>query len=333
MSALDWLDVLPPTPRRLLLGGTGISLAAASLLLDPLSVPPEHHTPIAAGVAGVVGLGWGLAWLGLARPALQRRQRAAEASAEDRARDRGLLAKQATKHRRTSLRGDASLIESDPGFCLPAFLDAVVALHTAAAEVPITCGPASVEVVRWAPDRTRVDVLVGYARDDRTPRAARITVSRPPDASSPPPDAQGSLPEGAWALDQIVELDALPPPALAPAPGLAAARRALLLRAEAFDLDGFEALIAEINDALDGEDATTGALEAYTTPGGLRAVRWWQTNNTLPTTDTEITWLEVEEDGWYERIEIRCGDRLLGLLRPSGQPDAPWQLWRLRGVV
>ncbi|HHO49472.1 MAG TPA: hypothetical protein ENK18_01050 [Deltaproteobacteria bacterium] len=332
MSALDWLDVLPTLPRRLLLGGTGLGLAIPTLWLDPLVPDPELHTAIALAVVGGLGLGWAGAWLGLARPVLAQQRLDAAASADARARDRGLLAKAATGRRGPALQGVAALSMDDPGFCLPASLDAIVALHTAASGAPIVGGPASLEAVRRQKDRIEVDVVAGYTEEGGGGRAVRLTASRPAGATSPPPDAQGAIPEGTWSLDRAVALDRLPAPSLKPDPGLAAARRALLLRAEAFDLDGFEALVAEINDVVDRADATTEALEAYTTPGGLRSVRWWHSSAELPQAGAGITWLEVEEDGWYERIEIRCGDRLLGLLRPSGQPEEPWRLWRLRGA-
>ena len=68
------------------------------------------------------------------------------------------------------------------------------------------------------------------------------------------------------------------------------------------------------------------SLTPYCTPEGLDAVRWWRAGAGLPGTaqgeGAEQVWLEVEEDGWYERIEVQCGARVLGLLRPSGDPSA-----------
>ena len=41
-----------------------------------------------------------------------------------------------------------------------------------------------------------------------------------------------------------------------------------------------------------------------------------------------IRWLEVELDGWYERIEVVHDGWWTSLLRPAGQAGAPWKVWR-----
>ena len=78
--------------------------------------------------------------------------------------------------------------------------------------------------------------------------------------------------------------------------------------------------------------ATTIDLAPYCTPTGLTELRWWRAWG-LPNAEGELQWLEVQQDGQYERMEVQRGARVLGLLRAAGHPEAPWQVWRLRSAA
>ncbi|MCA9493160.1 MAG: Tim44 domain-containing protein [Myxococcales bacterium] len=113
---------------------------------------------------------------------------------------------------------------------------------------------------------------------------------------------------------------------IAPDPEVAAARRALLAREPAFDADDFIAIAHRVSDAIDEGDASVAdAL-------GRADLAWWRTRG-LPASGEEVTWLDARVDGRDERVELRCGDRVLSLRRRVGELAAPWLLWRLRSAV
>ncbi|MCB9685163.1 MAG: Tim44 domain-containing protein [Alphaproteobacteria bacterium] len=113
---------------------------------------------------------------------------------------------------------------------------------------------------------------------------------------------------------------------IAPDPDVAAARRALLAREPTFDADDFVAIAHRVSDAVDDGDLSV-ADEL-----GRADLAWWRTRS-LPAAGDEVTWLDARVDGHDERVELRCGDRVLSLRRRVGELASPWLLWRLRSAV
>ncbi|MBX2799188.1 MAG: hypothetical protein KTR31_16055 [Myxococcales bacterium] len=322
-----WFEAITPAVRLALIGATFAALGASSFLLGPH--PDPGRLTVVAGILGATLAVWILTWLTLARPVLQQRRASLEADAAAWARDRGVLAADALgAEAQAAIGGLRALAARDPEFCLPAFLDRVLALFTEDRGPQTALGPVSIEEVELDDHLVTVSVQLASHDPAGAPTFHRVVVQRPDDARSGTPDGDY---DGSWRKTRVETLPSLTAPRTTPDPGLAPARRALLLRAEAFDLEGFEALIAEINGLLDRPDATVDEVASYATSRGAQAIRWWHATG-MPAADDELVWLEVEEDGWYERIEVLCGRRLLGLLRPSAQPEAPWRLWRLRGT-
>ena len=324
MVSLTWLNDVAPGPRWALIGATAWALALGTV----------YEAGTAAAMALMVGLVavWTGVWAFVARPAAAARQERLARQEAHQARDRGILAERVMAGAREGTHSGSlsSLAAMDPAFSLPLFLARVgrmVAAQVGSHEVLV--GPAVVERVEVLGSRVQVTLAVPIAAPQGS-GARRVVVSRPTSARTPPPASS----EVSWSLGEVAPLDAMPEVAIPVSGSLAAARRALLARAEAFDLEGFEVLIAQLQELLGASGATPAGLTPYCTPEGLDAVRWWRAGAGLPGTaqgeGAEQLWLEVEEDGWYERIEVQCGARVLGLLRPSGDPSAPWQLWRVR---
>lgn len=220
-------------------------------------------------------------------------------------RDRGILARRALK-----------MVEDDPSFSLP---DVAETLRSTLLPTklggPVELGP----VVRVPPSHDTPDTLelvVAY-RTPATTGVGRAVLGRHGED---------------WVLrrfDQPVDLpDDLPHPS----PWLAANRRVLLARSEAFDLPAFEALVEHVNALLDDPATDDAALRPWATPTGLSSVRWWSARGGLPAAEGPIEWVAVLEDAWYERVDLRAGDRVLGLLRRAGAPAEPWRLWRIRSA-
>ncbi len=306
MALLGWLDVLPSGARRGLLAATAVGLGAPSATLGMSGLDPIGQDVVAGGAVLVVGVLWLGAFFGLARPELERREREAAEARVRREHDPGLLA----------AAGPVDLL--DPAFSLPVLHEIVLA----------RVGQG--DVVRVIDVRRVKDGTVLVALVEAPGRCRRVQVSRAPDAVSPSPDRATEEGAGGWRVTALEDVERPPDPPIAPSPTVPAARRALLARAEAFDLEAFEALLDELCDALQRVGETPDAAEPYTTVSGARALEFWRSSGGLPPLGDDHTWLEVEEDGWYERIEIRSGACVLGLLRPSGEPDAPWRLWRVR---
>jgi hypothetical protein len=319
-----WLDALPPGPRRVLLGVT----AAALLLGTALSgvAAPGARDGIALGVVLGLAGAWAGVWVWLGRPAVARRQAARLAEEDERARDRGLIVSSAAPPERTGLQ---AVVARDPGFSLPVLHDLVRALHRRTTGAEAVHGPIRVLDARIEGERTRLSVLVRASRPDGAAICRILRLSRPTGTASLPPEPVAAGADGGWRVDAAEDVEAPPEPPIIADPAMPAARRALLLRAEAFDLGAFEALVDEIDAALDHAGGDP-AVAPYTTPSGAECVRWWAAGEGIPPSEPPTEWIAVEEDGWSERIEVRRGARVLGLLRRAGQPDAPWQLWRLR---
>jgi hypothetical protein len=65
------------------------------------------------------------------------------------------------------------------------------------------------------------------------------------------------------------------------------------------------------------------------TADGQADLAYWRAVG-LPSDVGAIEWLEVGQDGWFDRIERALGARVLSLRRTAGEADAPWELWRVR---
>ena len=76
-------------------------------------------------------------------------------------------------------------------------------------------------------------------------------------------------------------------------------------------------------------DAGDDAVGPYLTPDGALDLAYWRIVG-LPTGGEDVEWLEIEQDGVYDRVELRVGRRVLSLRRPAARTEAPWELWRLR---
>lgn len=301
MHLYTLLDRWPASSRTVLLAMTGSALAIATVGLPfvPLSGLAYDAAVVALLIAllaawAAVGFGFGVE----APPDV------VEASV----RHRALIAGQ-WQERRPDL---ASLPEVDPAFSLITWTDAI---HEAlSASVEGTLGPLTVEQV----DGRDVSVWVAQQVDGEL-QGVRATLRRADERFT------------------YVDHELLPYPQ-APTvhdPDWPAARRALFARAEALDPHGFETLFEAINAEIDrvaANEETSAEDATYLSPQGLRCVTFWARGAGLPPAG-DIAWLSVEEDAWHERIEVRCGARVLGLCRRAGQPDAPWRLWRLRTVA
>lgn len=252
--------------------------------------------PAALGIAGATAAalfgGW---WLAL-------RERAAAPAVDPLSeRHRGILARQAL-----------AWVEEDPSFSLPDVVERLRdVLLPRQLGGPVEIGP----VTRVPPTTDSVDTLeivVAY-QTPATSSSALVVLGRDGDD---------------WAIRRMETADGPLSPA-APSPWITANRRALLARSEAFDRAGFEAMATRISELLDQPDVVDGELRPWTTPTGLSSIRWWRDHGGLPAANGPLTWLAVYEDAWYERVDLRCGDRCLGLLRRAGDPAAPWALWRV----
>lgn len=214
-------------------------------------------------------------------------------------RDRGILARRALK-----------LVEDDPSFSLPDLVEQLRdELLPTKLGGPVDIGP--VDRLPPTPDTPdQLELRVAY-QTPATSDTALVVLGRI---------------HGQWAITDMQTGAAPPTTAATPSPWVVANRRALLARSEAFDQAGLEALVARISALLDEDGAD---LSPYTTATGGSSVRWWRANGGLPATSGALAWVAVLEDAWYERVDLRHGDRVLGLLRTAGEPEAPWKLWRV----
>jgi len=309
MALWSWLDDLPAAPRLALLAGSAVGLGVPTLTVS--------SDLAAIGFVAGVAAAWGAAWWGIARP------RAHARTLQDQQREthwveaRSLLGADAVHDRH---RGLDALTTRDPAFSLPVFHAIVQRMVPDSALVQIAS-------VRVADGQTEVQTIVTGETGSR-----HVLLRRAEDAHSPPPEeiADGA---GGWQIVSTRPGDAPPFPSTAPDPWLPASRRALLARGEAFDAEAFDAVLGEVGAALDHAASTGQVPESYLEPTGTRAVKHFIEGPGLPAGGEASTWLEVEEDGWFERIEVRQGSRILGLARRAGQPEAPWKLWRLRALT
>lgn len=281
-----------PPPIRWTAVGTALGAAVAG------TVVPAQGTA-ALGVVGAVAGGLaGLWWFGVAS---RRSPHSVDPLSE---RDRGILARRAMQ-----------MVEDDPGFSLPRLVEELRAeLLPTRLGGPVEIGP----VERLPPSTADLDTLelvVPYQTAARS-GVAVLALER-----------RGEH----WSIRELRDVPELPRPAVHPSPWVIGNRRALLARSEAFDLEAFEAHVRQIDDVLERAESDA-ELRPYTTPIGLSSIRWWRDHGGLPARGEALTWVDVVEDAWYERVDLQLGDRVLGLLRPTASPHEPWRLWRLRGA-
>lgn len=293
MSALDELR---PQARLPLLGATGLVLVGATVWAATTTAPPLLVD------VGLVALAAGLAaaW----REAFRRFRSPPPLPSHERLRAVRLAAR--PDHGSTAWNDRMAAL--DPSFSAPV-LDR--ALRTLAGDGP--WGPPVVESVAF-PEGEVVLTAVVPGRPD----SVRLTVSRPIGVPLSRPESV----EHGWRAGVRSVVPGTAPVALPPAdPGMAAARRALLLRDPSFDVDDFSAYLRELRaevaagrtDRLD--PAGRACLEVYGTPPRARD-------------DAQVRWLEVELDGFFERIEVEHDGWWTSLARRVGDPSAPWKVWR-----
>jgi hypothetical protein len=79
-------------------------------------------------------------------------------------------------------------------------------------------------------------------------------------------------------------------------------------------------------------DADPAALRALCTPGMANAATALHEalGSALPDDPSveHVHLVDVGADGWYDLAELTCGQVALAFLRPSGESEAPWLLWR-----
>ncbi|MEO0604360.1 MAG: hypothetical protein AAF211_23190 [Myxococcota bacterium] len=301
MNVYALLEGWPRASRTGLLVATGGGLAVATVTLPFLGLAPlAYDGAILVVVAGLAGM-WGITYRGMegglpmATPS------------DDRAvRHRGLIAGRWLEQTSSAV----GLPEIDPTFSLIGWSTAI--REGLADRMDGKLGPVHVAGVEGSEVTARALVWANQTLDwvearfrrtgDRLTPLAHRTVAPP-------------IP--------LVEID----------PAWPAARRALISRDEALDVEAFEVLFDQINAELDGlvdADATTRAASPYLTEEGARSLAFWADGPGLPPAGSGAAWLTIEEDAWHERIEVQCGLRVLGLCRTAGASDAPWRLWRLR---
>jgi hypothetical protein len=296
------LDDLPPSVRPALLGGTGVVLAAATALLGRSGWPDwaVHLAVIAIG--GGVGAAW---WE--ARKRFPPPPRPADGP-----HDRLRHVRLAAAPEAAGPSWNDRLAAHDPGFSVPLLHRALRALAGAG---------------EWAAPRVesvelREGEIAVCALIPGRPDSVRLRVSRPRGVPFPRPDSA----EHGWRVDGREGVAGVAPPHAPPAdPGMPAARRALLLRDPSFDLDDFASFLREIRRELAEGDP------AHLDPQGQADVAFHGAPGPVDGA-TPVRWLEVELDGWYERIEVEHGGTWLSLLRTVGDPGAPWKVWRLAPV-
>lgn len=298
---IDVVDRLPPDVRSLLLGGTAATLSAATVGLAVAGGPAwlDH------GVAIAVSAGLAAAW----REVLARHPAVPAPPPHERLRAvrLGSAAPEAT----TRAWND-QLAAFDPAFSVPVLHRALRSLAG-----PGAWGAPRVESVAFPEGEIVLTALV-----PGRPTSVRLRVSRPRGIPFPRPDSV----EHGWRPGAREEVPGTPP-AVLPAvdPGMPAARRALLLRDRAFDVDDFASYLREIRAELAAGDA------AHLDPQGAADVAFWGAPPPVAG-DVPVRWLEVELDGWYERIEVEHGGWWLSLLRPVAHRDTAWTLWRVAPV-
>jgi hypothetical protein len=298
----SFVDDLPAGVRGPLLAGTGLVLAAGTLGLGRAGWP--EWVSHAAALAIAVGLV--AAWR-------EARRRFPPAPAGPPAHERLRAVRLAPGAPEATVAAwNDRLAALDPAFSVPVLHRALRALAGDGA-----WGAPTVESVTF-PEGEVVLTAVLPGRPD----SVRLRVSRPRTVPLSRPDSV----EHGWRLLQREAVPGLVPPALpAPDPGMPAARRALLLRDPGFDVDDFSSYLREIREEL------TAGEQVHLDPQGQADVAFWGAPPPAAG-DLPVRWLEVELDGFYERIEVEHAGWWLSLLRPVGRADDAWRVWRVAPV-
>lgn len=316
---MSWLQHVPAAERAALIGVVALVLGAPTVLLGRLEAPHRVADVVAVGAVAIAVGALLLEWRRHGAPGAARLAARRTSAESDRERNRSIAVSAWTPPETRPLD---RLAARDPAFSLPVLLAAVSAL------LPVSGPAAAAEVVAvreragalasdpsGRPAAVEVDAVV------RTPGGAVLAhVSCPTDARSP---ALADVP-GAWRLDGTEPWTGAEA-AIVADPGVAAARRALVAR-DALDLRALEALAWQISAALDAGDE---ASRPYVSEDGRADLAYWRAVG-LPPDEGPTEWIEVEQDGWFDRFELAMGARVLSLRRATGRPEAPWELWRVR---
>ncbi len=351
MIRRTWLDLADPVPRRLLIAITVGSLLVGTLLLEQLHLPVAQVDLLSLGWLGGLALLWGLLrWR--TEPRVRARRIGEQARREAALRQRGLLVGGAIDDGRG---GIDALADRDPGFSEPALADRVRRLlHAhwngdARASTWLRCDvPRRLHLVdvrclavTYLPGRVRCAISVHGPDDEGVDRTLRVELERPADAQSDPPDELASLDDGADAGDwYLVAADETPNEALPlahPAEDLLAHVRALVGRDPDFQpVQLRERALAVVRGLSESDPAGLRALCTPTMGEAAEALHGALSEGSLPDEPglDHVHLVDVGADGWYDRAELCCGQLGLAFLRPSGESEAPWLLWRAwRGSV
>lgn len=304
------LDVVAAPLRFGLLGGTAVVLTGATVGLGRTGWGVWQVDVVVALIAGGLGAAWWWVLGGVRLPPPD----------DHPERLRGLVVA-AWQSQATDAWNDR-LAATDPGFSVPVLFQAIRALAG-----PGAWGPPQVEGLEAPPGE-----LVLTVRVPGRPTSARLVLTRPlgvpfsrPGGATGP--VAGALPgaplpvSDGWRLARREEAPDGPAAQPAEDPGMPAGRRALLLRDPTFGPEDFDAYVRMVR--------TTLAEDPAMLDEGARADLAFL--GALPDRPIEgVRWLEVELDGWYERVEVVCGGLWLSLARAAGRPEAPWVVWRLQ---
>lgn len=296
---MSWLDAVPPSVRATLIAASVFLLGSATVGLGRLDVGADVQDLLAATIVAMTAAAWCAVWWRFGSAG----SGSALAFGEQQERRDGAVATW-----RPDTLHPLDVLAADPRFSFPVWAGAIRAL---AGPGPYACPRLIDAVPEGAHIRTRVAV--------REPGRLRIlTVLVPARVGTGAPSL----------IDDTVVADTPDPPPTVD-PGWPAARRALIARDGAFDVAGFEAQAREISVALDAGD---DAARPYLTDDGALDLAYWRIVG-LPDGGEDVEWLEIEQDGVYDRVELRVGGRVLSLRRPAARTEAPWELWRLRSAT
>jgi len=346
MIRRTWLDLADPVPRRVLLAVTLGSLLVGSLLLEQMHLTIGQMDLIALGWLGGLALLWGLLrWR--TEPRVRARRMGENARREQSLRQRGFLVGGAVDDGRG---GIDALASRDPAFSEPALADRLRRLldaHWAGdprASSWIRCDvPAGLHLVdlrcvavTHRPGIVRCTLTAhGPAVEGDADRTLRLQLERPAEAHSAEPDALSRLDQAPSPSDwYLVEAEIVPGEAL-PLPTasqeLDAHVRSLIGRDPAFRPAALRQRALAVVRGLRESDPAT--LRAMCTPGmadAASALHGTLAAGALPDEPTveHVHLVDVGADGWFDLADVTCAQVGLAFLRPSGESEAPWLLWR-----
>jgi hypothetical protein len=292
-------DIDPAVSRPLLVATVGV-LALATLALGNLSWNPWFVDVVVVALAMGLAAAWNQA---------RRYTVPLPAPAHERLRAVRLAAHPPTRGPDHGVAWNDRLAALDPSFSVPVLHRALRLLAGDGA-----WGSPIVESARFPEGEVVLTALL-----PGRPESVRLVVCRP---LGVPLSRPGSVEHG-WKLAIREPVPGVPIPEPPPVdPGLAAARRALMSRDPSFDVDDFASYLRELRAEVGGGDVAD-----HVDPQGQLHLAFYGTPG--PAADgAAIRWLEVELDGWFERIEVVHDGWWTSLLRPAGQADAAWKVWR-----